>query len=134
MEVAIGQLRTEAPPEGGALRQVAFCPLELQPAPETTTPRAAVLWDAARREGKLRVTHLPPPGEGKDYQLWVVETGRKDAVSAGVVSVGAENTAEVPFTPVAEGGKEPVVAFALSVERAGGSPKNEGPILFLGKL
>ena len=136
VEVAIAQLRAEPPltPEGGALRQVAFCPLELQPAPETARPRAAVLWDAARREGKLRVTGLPPAGAGKDYQLWVVEAGRKDTVSAGVVTVDAGNTVEVSFAPAADGGKEPAVAFALSVERAGGSPRNEGPILFLGKL
>ena len=132
VEVADADLRKA--PAGDALRLVAFCPLEPQPPTDANTPRAAVLWDAARREGTLRLAHVPPAGAGKDYQLWVVETGHKDAVSAGVVSVDAAGTAQVPFRPVATGGTEPAAAFALSVERAGGSEKNEGPILFLGKL
>ena len=141
VEVATTHLRQATPaltpapatPEVDALRQVAFCPLE-PTAEEAARPRVAVLWDAARREGKLRVAKLPPPGAGKDYQLWVVEKDRKDAVSAGVVPVDAKGGVETDFQPVAEGGEGAAVAFALSLERAGGSPKNEGPILFLGKL
>ena len=63
-----------------------------------------VLWDAAHRQGRLRINRLAPPAEGKDYQLWVVEKDRKDAVSAGVFHVDADGTAEVPFRPV-EGGR-----------------------------
>ena len=92
-----------------------------------------MLWDAARRRGRLRLTKLPPAAEGKDYQLWTVEAGRKDPVSAGVVNVGADGGAEIEFQPQDES-KAEIVAFALSVERAGGVPKNEGPILYLGKL
>ncbi len=134
VEVAVARLHDAGPaPEADPLRRVVFCPLE--PTPQLgSPPQVAVLWDAVRREGKLRVSRLPSAGAGKDYQLWVVEDGHKDAVSAGVVSPGDGGTVEVPFQPVATGGKEAAVAFALSVERAGGSPKNEGPILFLGKL
>ncbi len=116
------------------LRRVSYCPLEAVPAAQQTGPQAAVLWDAANRRGRLHITKLPAPGEGKDYQLWTVETGIKDPVSAGVVKVGADHSAEIDFQPDGDDGKTPVVAFALSRERAGGVPKNEGPILFLGKL
>ena len=132
VEVSVADLRGASAAD--ALRQVAFCPLEPQPPTGADTPRAAVLWDAARREGTLRLSHVPPAGAGKDYQLWVVETGRADAVSAGVVPVDATGAAQVPFRPEASGGADPAAAFALSVERAGGAVKNEGPILFLGKL
>ena len=122
-------------PKAGALQQVAFCPLESVPAAQQTGPQAAVLWDAAQRRGQLRVTKLSPAAEGKDYQLWTVEDGRKDPVNAGVVKVGADGSVEVTFRPEGDDdGKAQVVAFALSEERAGGVPKNEGPILFLGKL
>ena len=121
---------TPAPTD--ALRQVAFCPLE--PVKAASLPRASVLWDAEHHRGKLRITRLPPPGKGKDYELWVVEDGRKEPVSAGVVTLNADGSVEVPFEPVAEGGRDPAVAFALSLEREGGSPTNQGPILFLGKL
>lgn len=116
------------------LQKVAFCPLEPVPAAQQTGPQAAVLWDAAHRRGRLHITKLPSAGEGKDYELWTVKAGQKDPVSAGVVKVGADDVADVEFQPEGDDGKAQVVAFALSRERAGGVPKNEGPILFLGKL
>lgn len=124
----------EANTDRASIAQVAFCTLEPVPAPQQTGPQAAVLWDAARRRGRLHISGLPPAGEGKDYQLWTVETGIKDPVNSGLVKVGADNIAEVEFQPQGDDGKGPAVAFALSRERAGGVPKNEGPILFLGKL
>ena len=126
-------LGTPAPPDLDALRRVVFCPLE-PTAAGMAQPRAAVLWDATRREGRLRLTNLPAPDAGHDYQLWVVESGHKETISAGVVPVANGKIAEIPFRPVPQGGTDPVVAFALSLERAGGSPTNQGPVLFLGKL
>lgn len=124
---------TPAPFPADALAQVSFCALEPTPDFATAQPRAAVLWDAAHRQGKLRVNRLAPPAQGKDYQLWTVEAGRKDAVSAGVVHVDADGRADLPFQPVDADGK-PVVAVAISLEQAGGSPTNQGPILLLGKF
>ena len=118
----------------GSLRQIAFCTLEPVPAAQQTGPRAEVLWNAAQRQGRLHIAKLPPAGEGKDYQFWTVEAGRKDPVSAGVVKVGPDNSVEIEFRPEGDDGKAEVVAFALSVERVGGVPKNEGPIIYLGKL
>ncbi len=115
------------------LATVSFCALEPTPDFATAQPRAAVLWDAAHRQGRLRVNRLAPPGAGKDYQLWTVEAGRKDAVSAGVVHVNADGKADLPFQPVEADGK-PVVAVAISLEQSGGSPTNQGPILLLGKF
>ncbi len=115
------------------LAQMSFCALDPTPDFATAQPRAAVLWDAAHRQGKLRVNRLAPPDDGKDYQLWTVEAGRKDAVSAGVVHVDADGKAEISFQPVDADGK-PVVAVAISLEQAGGSPTNKGPILLLGKF
>ncbi len=128
------QWERAAKPDQDPLAQVSYCSLAPVPAAQQTGPQAAVLWDAARRHGRLHISGLPPAGEGKDYQLWTVETGIKDPVNSGLVKVGADNVAEVEFQPQGEDGKGPAVAFALSRERAGGVPKNEGPILFLGKL
>ena len=121
--------------QGGALRRVSYCALEPVPAAQATGPQAAVLWDAASRRGRLQIHKLPPPGTGKDYQLWTVETGHKNPVSAGVVQLDASGGAVVDFQPGAgDDAGAAVAAFALSVERAGGAASNEGPILFLGKL
>ena len=118
-----------------SLARVGYCALEPVPAAQATGPRAAVLWDAASRRGRLQLNKLPPPGAGKDYQLWTVEAGHPQPISAGVVRVGADGTAAVDFQPNADDDAgAAVAAFALSVERAGGAAHNEGPILFLGKL
>ena len=119
--------------EKDPLRQMVFCSLEPL-ASEMVRPRVMVLWDAVRREGKVRAANLPLPEAGKDYQLWVVEAGHKNPISAGIVSLDKGGGTERLFRPVIDGGKESVAAFALSLERAGGSPTNAGPVLFLGKL
>lgn len=114
------------------LERIVFC--ELDPVEKVKpAPRVAIAWDADRREGVVRLSHLDPIGPGKDYQLWVVEEGVKDAVSAGVMKVNPEGSAEAMFRPAAPGNQR-ALAFALSVERAGGVTKNQGPIVMLGKL
>ena len=119
------------PPD--AFSEVAFC--ELEPTPDAPVrPRAAVLWNAAQRKGVLRISELAPPAAGKDYQLWAVKAGSKQPVNAGVVHLDAAGRADVSFQPDTIPGDNKVVAVALSVEKAGGSPTNQGPILFLGKL
>ena len=120
-------------PDGDPFTRVSFCALAPVPAAERTGPQAAVRWAAARRKGRLRGTKLPPAAVGKDYQLWTVEAGRKDPVSAGVVKVGADGSAEIEFQPQDDGSKAEVAAFALSMERAGGAAKNAGPGLYLGQ-
>ena len=121
------------PTPGDVLSQVAFC--ELEPTPDAPVkPRAAVLWDSARHEGVLRITQLAAPTAGKDYQLWAVEAARKETVNAGVVHVDADGKAEVRFKPDTIPGDNKVLALAISLEQAGGSPTNQGPVLFLGKF
>ena len=116
-----------------ALSKVVFC--ELEPTPNAPVrPRAAVLWDAAEHRGVLRISELAAPAAGKDYQLWAVKAGSKNPVNAGVVHLDAQGRADVAFQPDSIPGDNKVVALALSVEQVGGSPTNQGPILFLGKL
>ena len=131
-QMAEAELATE---RRGALTRVSYCSLEPVPAAQATGPQAAVLWDAASRRGRLQIGKLPPPGTGKDYQLWAVEAGHKNPISAGVVRLNTEGGAAVDFQPgEGDDAGAAVAAFALSVERAGGAASNEGPILFLGKL
>jgi anti-sigma-K factor RskA len=91
---------------------------------------ASVAWDAGRQNGLLRVSGLPVPMKGKDYQLWVIAPDEsKEPVSAGLVRVDKNGTAQIPFTPESTG-LHPK-AFAISMERAGGSPRNQGPIVLV---
>ncbi|MCB1277185.1 anti-sigma factor [Prosthecobacter sp.] len=89
---------------------------------------AAVVWDKEKHQGILRLEKMPKVEAGMDYQLWVVEPGKKDPVSAGVVQVDEKGFASVPFKPAREvGGAE---KFSLSVEKKGGVEKSVGEIVF----
>ena len=49
---------------------------------------AVVVWDKEQKKGVLQLDKLPPPGQGKDYQLWVIDPKnaatrqRRDPVSS----------------------------------------------------
>jgi anti-sigma-K factor RskA len=92
---------------------------------------AVVIWDPVQRSGILELDKLPPPAPGKDYQLWVVDPSNPIPVSAGVLSipsVGLIRTSFHPAQPV-----QSAAAFAISVEKSGGSTKPEGQIILIGK-
>lgn len=92
--------------------------------------QAVVAWDASRQSGTIKINNLPSAGTGRDYQLWAVDAEHKDPISAGIVRVNADGTTVVEFKPTAPA--KSVQAFAISVEREGGVPKREGPIVLLG--
>jgi anti-sigma-K factor RskA len=102
-------------------------------APSAAAPadaKATVAWQPGRQSGVIRISNLPAPEPGKDYQLWAVDAEHKDPISAGIVRVDKNGVAQVHFKPVEKA--EHVKAFAISLEREGGVPKKEGPILLVG--
>ncbi len=92
--------------------------------------KAVVAWEANRQSGVIRVSGMPTAGAGKDYQLWAIDADHKDPVSAGLVHVDQSGVAQVRFKPVDVTNR--VKAFAITLEREGGVPKAEGPILLVG--
>ena len=70
------------------------CPLRTQDCDIEGTNRsiqrgeAVVVWDKEQKKGVLQLDKLPPPGPGKDYQLWVIDPKnaatrqRRDPVSS----------------------------------------------------
>lgn len=101
-------------------------------APQKDAPpeaRAIVAWRPSEQTGIIRVSGLPLVS-GKDYQLWAVDEDHKDPVSAGIVHVESNGVAQVRFKT--EAATNRVKAFALTLEREGGVPKAEGPILLVG--
>ena len=99
-------------------------------APAPADAKATVAWQPGRQSGVIRISNLPAPQPGKDYQLWAVDAEHKDPISAGIVRVDKNGFAQIRFTPVEKA--EHVKAFAVSLEREGGVPKKEGPILLVG--
>ena len=99
-------------------------------APAPAEAKATVAWQPGRQSGVIRISNLPAPEPGKDYQLWAVDAEHKDPISAGIVRVDKNGVAQIRFKPVEKA--EHVKAFAISLEREGGVPKKEGPILLVG--
>ncbi|MFN2476215.1 MAG: anti-sigma factor domain-containing protein [Chthoniobacterales bacterium] len=91
---------------------------------------AVVAWEPDRQTGVIKIRNLPAANAGKDYQLWAVDAGHTDPVNAGIIRIGADGVAQVRFKP--DQPAREVKAFALSLERVGGVPKKEGPILLVG--
>jgi len=88
---------------------------------------ASIAWDNTAQEGILKVRRLPAAERGKDYQLWVIDPKNAAPVSAGVFTVAADGSATIRFAPA-----QPVssaTAFAVSVEKSGGSAAPSGPIV-----
>jgi len=98
----------------------------------TPEARAIAVWDPGRETGLLTVEKLPVIADSQDYQIWVVDPAYPNPVDGGVFKPGADGKAVLTF----KGNKRisAVAAFAISLEKKGGVPKAEGPIVLLGKL
>ena len=96
----------------------------------TPAALAVAVWDPTREQGVLEVSKLPALATEKDYQLWVIDAKYPSPVSAGVFVVDpVSGEAHIVFKtdkPVRS-----IAKFAVSLERKGGVPKPEGPIVLL---
>ncbi|MGH8020976.1 MAG: anti-sigma factor [Opitutaceae bacterium] len=114
--------------ERGAVDRLAIAVLssQLQDSPEA---RAVCVWDDERQEGLLTVENLPPPPADKDYQLWVVDPSYGTPVDGGVFNTSEDGSFRYRFHP-----NQPIRSanvFAVSLERQGGVPKAEGPMVLM---
>jgi anti-sigma-K factor RskA len=91
---------------------------------------AVVVWDSEKEQGILKLEKMPPIAADKDYQLWVVDPTKPKTVDAGIVRVDANGFARVEFKPVVDISE--AAKFAVSIERKGGVPENEGPVILVG--
>lgn len=91
---------------------------------------AVAVWDPTREEGVLTVSRLPALASEKDYQLWVIDPQYAAPVSGGVFAVNP-STGEAHIVFKADRPVHSIAKFAVSLERKGGVPKPEGPIVLL---
>lgn len=88
---------------------------------------AIVAWDGGAQRGILKTVNMPAARSDQDYQLWIIDPGYKQPVSAGVFDPGKGAIFE-PAHPISKAGQ-----FAVSLEKKGGSPAPEGPIVLVGE-
>ena len=108
--------------------QIAMLSSKLDSAPKAS---AVIVWDAEKQEGVLKVNNVPATARDRDYQLWVVDPQYKQPVDAGVFGVDPSGTTRITFKPKSR--VQSAQAFAVSLERKGGVPKAEGPMVLAGK-
>lgn len=92
---------------------------------------AVAVWNPASQQGILTVQKLPALAPDKDYQLWIVDPQYPAPVDGGVFTVDPV-TGENRMNFRSRQNVATAAKFAISLERKGGVPKAEGPILMLG--
>lgn len=98
----------------------------------TKEAQAIAVWDPDAQAGLLTFDKMPVIADNQDYQIWVVDPAYPNPVNGGVFTVDKDGRASLAFKP-----DQPVrqaAAFAISLEKKGGVPKAEGPIVLLGKV
>ena len=80
----------------------------------------------------MQVSNLPETAKDKDYQLWVVDPKIANPVDAGVFSVDDKGAVHFHFKP--KSSVSGVGTFAVSLEKKGGVPKAEGPMVLAGNV
>lgn len=98
----------------------------------TKEAQAIAVWDPDQQAGLLTFDRLPATADAQDYQIWVIDPAYVNPVNGGVFHVSADGGVALAFKP-----DQPVTkasAFAISLEKKGGVPKAEGPIVLLGKV
>lgn len=98
----------------------------------TAEAQAIAVWDPDQQTGLLTFEKLPALAAEQDYQIWVIDPAYQNPVNGGVFHVEKDGSVSLAFRP-----DQPVTkatAFAISLEKKGGVPKAEGPIVLLGKV
>src|SRR5512133_1154738 len=69
-------------------------------APAPADAKATVAWQPGRQSGVIRISNLPAPQPGKDYQLWAVDAAHTDPISAGDDPVDNKIDAQTLLKPL----------------------------------
>ena len=125
LRAEIGKLRGR-----DALAQMKIATLSAQVA-QYAQAGVIIVWDPEEQRGVVKLTSLPKPVEGKDYQLWVIDPKYPAPVSGGILTVADDGQTRVEFKP--DQIIEHADKFAISIEQAGGVPTAAGPIIFAGE-
>ena len=115
--------------QSDSLGEMTFVNL-VSPEPGHEKAKVTVAWHPDKQAGMITVANMPPADAGHDYQLWAVCANREEPINAGIIHVDPNGVTRVRFKPDQAVGQ--IKAFAISLEREGGVPKREGPIVMIG--
>ena len=133
-QAAIRQLKTSVAQANDSillLKSPSVQLVSLEGTTEQPRAKAKVYWDQARGEWHFYAANLKPLGDGKTYELWLIDSDqRKTPAGTFEVSSGGEGT----LVARAKSPTAAVVAFAVTDEPSGGSLQPTGRIQLVGQL
>ncbi len=91
---------------------------------------AVAVWNPFTQEGVLSVEKLPALAADRDYQLWMIDPQYPIPVDGGIFEVNP-TTGEARYQFKADKPVKTIAKFAVSLERKGGVPKAEGPMVLI---
>lgn len=86
-----------------------------------------VYWDTTSHDVYLLINNLPKPASDQQYQLWALLNGQP-------IDMGMLEISEKPLQLYHMKNVQAAQAFAISLEKKGGSPTPKGAIYVVGKL
>jgi len=89
---------------------------------------ATVYWDTTSKDVYLMINNLPQPASDKQYQLWALLDGKP--IDLGVIELKQEKM--IPMYRMKNAAQ--VQAFAITLEKKGGSDSPLGDMYVLGRL
>ena len=115
--------------QSDSLGEMTFVNL-ISPEPGHEKAKVTVAWPPDKQAGMITIANMPPADAGHDYQLWAVCANHAEPINAGIIHVDPDGVTRVRFKP--DQAVTEIKAFANSLEREGGVPKREGPIVMIG--
>lgn len=97
----------------------------------TPDAKAVAVWDSEQQSGLITVEKLPAVAAEQDYQIWIVDPQYPSPVRGGVFKPDSTGHAVLNFKvdqPIKKAD-----AFAISLEKKGGVPKPDGPMVLHSK-
>jgi anti-sigma-K factor RskA len=102
--------------------------VSLQGTPVAPNSFANVYWDSTTKDVYLMINNMPKPASDKQYQLWALIDGKP--IDLGVID---ENVWDKKLLVQMKNAQN-AQAFAITLERKGGSPTPQGSMYVMGKL
>jgi anti-sigma-K factor RskA len=91
---------------------------------------ATVYWDTTSKDVYLLINNLPKPASDKQYQLWALLDGKP--IDAGMID--NEYFVRQNKLLIRMKNMQGAQAFAITLEKKGGSPTPQGSMYVMGKL
>jgi len=124
--IASPEHQTLEPGDLARLRVVTLAAIS-GPAPQAL---AVAVWEPEARTGLLSADKLPAAAADQDYQLWIIDPRLPTPVAGGILDVDPQTgSARCRFSVAHPVGS--AARFAVSLERKGGAPKAEGPMVLI---